>query len=87
MFEKLRSSVRTEHMQKVMEIYGGFALFSVILAVAFSIGQRDVSTAAELALTKLGQLEVKIDRLQKTLDTQHACSPNLPNAVRSKRVK
>lgn len=87
MFEKLNSPIRTEHMQKVIEIYGGFAISSVILAVAFSVGQRDVSTAAELAVTKLGQLEVKIDRLQKKMDLEHACSSKLPNAVRTPRVK
>lgn len=83
MFEKLKSSIRTEHFKKVMEIYGMFAFLSIIVAVAFNMGNHDGRISTEPALTKLRQLEVKIDHLQQSMDTEHACSAKLPSAVQN----
>lgn len=81
MFEKLSAVIK--FLKPVLELVGSLIVLSGILALALLLGHNEGLSVAEPALAKLRQLEVKIDHLQQSMDSEHACSAKLPSAVQN----
>lgn len=87
MFEKLKNRLRNFQPDAAdsdtRSQMIGLAILLVLLTLAYSVGRGDGRAAAEAALPQLAVVSAKIDRIEKAMTSNPACSATLLDATRS----
>jgi len=77
MFEKLMAALKSKPgTNEVLDKIIGMFVFIVFFSMVYMAGLGDSRTSVKAELSNLARLDAKIDLLQKTIESDHECSPS-----------